>query len=864
MSFRTIADHLNISKRLEEKRTRARQEKDRVSGVNILSKPQLDNNKKIYFVLSNAIINYLIVVGMIGCFVEPFEIKCNMYIIMLAGIAMSLFVSFLYYNTWVKIIGYIIGVCGFIYAIIKYQWMIRGGFAYIANIIMEYLEKDMDLPIERRYDAYNFNEEVAVTICFLFLSFGLFLLFNMVISETKGLVLVLLLSFPITQLGMYFDEGLDILYFTMYAIGVTVLYFLRNTTHYHMEYRKRNGYMVKEVRGKNKIIYDYVNDGKSTFWILIMIAVIVIVSVFSVSKIIDEKDFKMDPKYSELKDNTREFTRQVALVGFFGMLNRNGQSPGGVSNNKLGQADRINFDFQTDLVVKTLPVNGEQEIFIKCFNGSIYDKSYWETLSAHQENVPSIKEYGIIVEDTFGLPMRLMNYYNIGDYYKKIEIINVNANPGYNYIPYFNDGIKNVLDKVTTDDEFVGQLKTGWVFTGWYEPLVGYRTIKDLQNTIDEARAQEEEWCKQISESETASEKKKKNAQTELKYLQKEASYSQYVNDVYLQVPEYNTAAIQAFLDKYSIDRNSDTFIEDVIAAFQFNFEYTLMPGKVPGDKDFVNYFLDETQKGYCTYFASAATLIYRYMGIPARYAGGYKLNGDAFIDGVPIKQEIAEEWADYDVGDSNVVRYELTDNYAHAWVEVYIDGLGWVPVEVTPYIDYDYSEQEQENSGGIGKYLTNSVFSAENMNRVKNTTVSIMLLLIGGGILFILLYLCTGTYIRKKHQNERKAEQRYLNLKKSMVTAGIINREMGLDDTDTYAENSYEENAELLTKYQFTDEETSWKIMKIIEKEKFSRQQLTDEEINYLIQNTNSIHEKIYESLTLRKKIFYRYIKML
>ncbi len=246
MSFRSIASRLNIRKTIADKKLMIRQEKERVSGVNIVSEPRMDNNKKIYFILSNAVINYLVVIGMIGCFVMPFEIECNMYILQIAGIFISLYVAFLYYNVWIKVFGYLIGICGFIYGIINYQWMIRGGFGHIANIIMEYLEKDMDLPIERRFSVYGFNEKLAVTVCMLFLAFGLFLLFNMVISETKGLVLVLFFSFPITQFGMYFDEGLDIFYFTMYIIGITVLYFLRNTTHYHMEYRRRKGYTKKE------------------------------------------------------------------------------------------------------------------------------------------------------------------------------------------------------------------------------------------------------------------------------------------------------------------------------------------------------------------------------------------------------------------------------------------------------------------------------------------------------------------------------------------------------------------------------------------------------------------------------------------
>ncbi len=871
MSFRSIASRLNIRKTIADKKLMIRQEKERVSGVNIVSEPRMDNNKKIYFILSNAVINYLVVIGMIGCFVMPFEIECNMYILQIAGIFISLYVAFLYYNVWIKVFGYLIGICGFIYGIINYQWMIRGGFGHIANIIMEYLEKDMDLPIERRFSVYGFNEKLAVTVCMLFLAFGLFLLFNMVISETKGLVLVLFFSFPITQFGMYFDEGLDIFYFTMYIIGITVLYFLRNTTHYHMEYRRRKGYTKKEIRGKNRIVYDYVNDGKSTFWILVMVAVIMTVSVFSVSRFMKQDEFKMDSGFGVLKDNTREFTRQLALVGFWGMFNRTGQSPGGVSNNKLGQVNRINYDFQTDLILKTVRVSEENEIYLKSFNGTIYNNSYWETLSAHQGEVPVITDYGITVEDTFGLSKRLMDYYGIGNYYKRIEITNVSANNGYVYLPYFSKDISNVLSAVTTDDEFLGSLQTGWIFTEWYNPLVGYETVKELQNRIADLRKTKLEDCRKAESGEVISVRTK--AEAELEDFRKEEAYAMYVKDTYLQIPDQNRKAIQNFVEKYSIDQNSDTLVEDVVKTFQFEFEYTLKPGKTPGDADFVNYFLDETQKGYCTYFATSATLIYRYMGIPARYAGGYKLSGDAYIDGVADERENAGEWADYDVKDKKVMRYELADTNAHAWVEIYIDGLGWIPVEVTPLSDYDHTQEQEKNNGGIGNYLTNSVFTVQNMNRVKNTTLSVIMLIFCGGIIFVLCYFITGIYVRQKRFNERGAEQRYRNLKKSMTAAGLFIEPaihgpavagQNVIDVLWEGETTYDESAEILAEHHYTDEETSRKIIKIIEKAKFSRNRPSDEEIDYLIRNTNEINKKIYQNLSPVKKFMFKYIRML
>ena len=75
---------------------------------------------------------------------------------------------------------------------------------------------------------------------------------------------------------------------------------------------------------------------------------------------------------------------------------------------------------------------------------------------------------------------------------------------------------------------------------------------------------------------------------------------------------------------------------------------------------DYAVYFLTEAHRGYCLHFATAATALYRALGIPARITEGFLISAKA--------------------GEATTVRGEN----AHAWVEVYQDGLGWLPVEVT------------------------------------------------------------------------------------------------------------------------------------------------------------------------------------
>ena len=95
----------------------------------------------------------------------------------------------------------------------------------------------------------------------------------------------------------------------------------------------------------------------------------------------------------------------------------------------------------------------------------------------------------------------------------------------------------------------------------------------------------------------------------------------------------------------------------------QTNFQYSQELGHVPAGRDPVDWFLFDVKIGYCEQFATAETLMLRSLGIPARLATGYSTGS-------------------YDpVLDQSVVR----ERDAHAWVEVWFPGHGWVPVDPSP-----------------------------------------------------------------------------------------------------------------------------------------------------------------------------------
>ena len=163
------------------------------------------------------------------------------------------------------------------------------------------------------------------------------------------------------------------------------------------------------------------------------------------------------------------------------------------------------------------------------------------------------------------------------------------------------------------------------------------------------------------------------------------------IKDSYLEVPESNYETIRNFCKDLGVtDKDSkEQIINKLILYFQDNIPYTLRPGSMPRGADFVNYFLEKNKKGFCAHFASAATLIFRYYGIPARYVEGYAIDYSQVMDADLVENKKYEDFFEGDapLGKTAVVKVSARDADAHAWVEVYLDHK-WETVEVTPSSD--------------------------------------------------------------------------------------------------------------------------------------------------------------------------------
>ena len=163
-------------------------------------------------------------------------------------------------------------------------------------------------------------------------------------------------------------------------------------------------------------------------------------------------------------------------------------------------------------------------------------------------------------------------------------------------------------------------------------------------------------------------------------------AYTRYVYESYLDVPEN----LRGTLDQYArsalvglpvsdISGPASVYIAELYGSYLETFcRYDANAPAAPEGVDPVYYFLTESHRGYCMHYASAVTLMLRAAGIPARYVSGFA------AEVTPDRQTA------------------VPDRAAHAWVEVWVNGFGWYPVEVTPDAAFDWARPGAQNTESV------------------------------------------------------------------------------------------------------------------------------------------------------------------
>jgi protein-glutamine gamma-glutamyltransferase len=139
----------------------------------------------------------------------------------------------------------------------------------------------------------------------------------------------------------------------------------------------------------------------------------------------------------------------------------------------------------------------------------------------------------------------------------------------------------------------------------------------------------------------------------------------QDIREDYLQLPPQLDPRIKKLAtDITARSKNDYDRAADIRRYLIGHYSYTLnLTGPAGRNGDPLAYFLFTSRAGHCEYFATAMTVMLRTLGVPARYVTGF-LPGEY-----------------NDVGGDYIIR----GSDAHAWVEVFFRGYGWVTFDPTP-----------------------------------------------------------------------------------------------------------------------------------------------------------------------------------
>lgn len=156
--------------------------------------------------------------------------------------------------------------------------------------------------------------------------------------------------------------------------------------------------------------------------------------------------------------------------------------------------------------------------------------------------------------------------------------------------------------------------------------------------------------------------------------------YDQAILNTYLQLPDDLDPRIAQLAKQQTA--SSSTMYDKVVALETFlrnNYTYDTNIS-LPPDQEGVSWFLFRSHRGFCNYFASAMTVMARSLGIPARVVAGYT-NGTL---------------------DPKTHQRVIRGTDAHAWVQVYFAGYGWINFEPSESFD-TFSRPLPSTTGNTG-----------------------------------------------------------------------------------------------------------------------------------------------------------------
>lgn len=807
-----------------------------------ISPPRISSSRK--SILTELLLSTILaasgVYGTLWCVISAFSLPVNSHTLNLYTLIFVLFFTSVYFLKKLRSVILILSSLVYCISIWYFKFAVVQGFIITTNQILKVFSDKSDLSFPKY--IVSVKAELYPNFCTLFLLFVSFIISYYICFSAvkkKSFWLTFLVTFPFLLSAVIFEITPNFFTVLLLFLCWTILVLIK----------------LPILSANNKKI----NLGNAVGTKIGIISIPAVILCFAlILTFFPRESYRRTQNTQQLQDKLDNiFIKNQLFKG--NVLSEN------TKDVNLKDKGNIEFSGKTMLKIKS---NTKYPFYLKSYAGSIYNGQSWKELPKTEYDKINNGLYGMNVQNMSYIYFSLLGQQNSPRYRPdEIRVKNIGASKRCIYAPY---NLRTLPENITgvnfINDAFI---RSNYIFGTSEYSLYAYGIDKEkayldipgmLLNISDGKFKYSPSWNRYFSRLKginkfSSSEDIESYYKTKLdsnllklfnenqsSFILAEQNYRNFMYDKYTQLPKETKDKVEKLLKDTGISKGSYSF-NDIISRIKLylknNYSYTLSPGETPEDRDFAEYFLFENHKGYCVHFATAGTVMLRAMGIPARYAEGYAVTEEDYklIDN--------DGWAN------------IRDNRAHAWTEVYYSGLGWQPIEMTPggnagnnnfrqdisqssqpvssNIEAEKAESKIESKTESEKQKENKIIT-QNQDLVSDTRFSFLPAIF---IITSIFLIFAGLALKRK----------IIIVKRKKV--------FSLED----------KNKAVLYVYAYLEKllkfggEISKEVNDIALKARFSRHNITDEELDMVIRFTFLKADQNYNKLTKIQKFIFKYI---
>lgn len=716
-------------------------------GATLLTKP---GNKGTHAIWPMTAMCFFSVMALFRIFLYAFSVSVSYPVLAAVGAALCVWFTFIFeYRALVRYRFFVLlfSIMLWCFGILLAQDAFKKGLLYTFNCVAGQMNRTYQSGITLISDAGT-----GATIFFIFLFFMVaWLMAEAVIKRQDG-AMFLFVAFPVVICSLLSGGRIS-----KGAYFVLLLCFL--CTYAGSSVRVR-----RKLWGKDdEAVFDTnVKEARRVANMLAAFcagfgAVVVLLAFFVVRPAVNAPLSVVSDVTAPVKSSGLQFLYRFLPQVSGGRLNLSLEGVGGgVSDGVLGDVDGTAYDEVESLKV-TVSEKPTEILYLKGYVGADYTQNRWsmgdaDSLTDAALNWKTDGDSLLYIQNMPFLRMMYVNSNMGGEEAvssRTISVERLNANTAYTYVPY-QAYLNDYYDILGGDCSVQGQTAQD----DRYEYFENSTYIDTMKKWMDVDASGSDG-------GDSAGALGSYNHQNMLDEL--EASYESYVNTHYTDVPE-SQKRIEKLCkkkkkewDKKLEGNLSNTQKQDlsyekiddvknfVVRTLWERCEFSKSASRISDDEDYIERFMFEKKKGDSTAFASAAVVMFRSCGIPARYVVGYAAPANLFSG----------------QADGSYMAV-LQDDNAHAWVEIYMPDCGWTPVETTPgfagtIANLDMPEADTEDTESIADKKDkdadrdgeNTADTGADMKRIRQ--LKMVLGAVCGSLLVIIVLLLRIWYVKRR-----------------------------------------------------------------------------------------------------------------